>query len=79
MDVIPLCTNFQKTYLKTLRYFYAYIFEDRIYFFGDNKAPIFGHTDKMIHQYRYVMAFTNQVSHEPIRNPILAAPQAAGY
>jgi len=79
MDVISLCTNFQKSYLKPFRYFYANVFEDCIYFFCDNKAPIFGHTDKMIHQYRYVMAFTNQVSHEPIRNPILTTPQAAGY
>lgn len=79
MDVIPFCSNFQKPYFKPLGDFYANVLQDRIYFIGDYQTPVFGYTDKMIHQYRYVMAFTNQVSHDPIRNPILTTPQAAGY
>jgi hypothetical protein len=44
---------------------------------GAPNLSIFCYTNKMIHQYRYVKAFMNQVSHEPIRNPKLPSSQAA--
>ena len=79
MHMIPFCTNFQKSNFISLGNFDTNVFNNCVHFICDNKTSILCNTNKMTHQYRDVLAFTNQVSHEPIRNSILTTPQAAGY
>ena len=79
MNMVALGANFQKYNLITLRYFKTNIFQQLINRFGDHKTSILGHEHEMIHQQRYIMIFPNKLTHEPIRNPFLKPPQAAGY
>ena len=79
MNMVALGSNFQKPNLITFRYFKANVFQQLINFLSDHKPSILGHEHEMIHQQRYIMVFPNKLAHEPIRNPFLKPPQAAGY
>jgi hypothetical protein len=79
VNVVTLCSNFQKSDFITLGYFKTNIFQQLIDFFGDYKPSILGDEHEMIHQQRDIMIFSNKLTHEPIRNAFLKPPQAAGY
>ena len=79
VNMVALCSNFQKPDFIALRYLKTNDFQQLIDFFGDYKPPILGYEHEMIHQQRNIMVFSNKLTHEPIRNAFLKPPQAAGY
>ena len=79
MYVISYGTNFIKSYLVSIRYLFANLFQYSIYFTTYYKSSVFRHKHEMIYQYRYIMTLANKFCHELIRTTTATTPLAAWY
>ncbi len=79
MNMISFRIYLQKSYFKSIRYFFTNLAQYLVYFCTYYKSTVLRYTYKVIHLYRYVMAFTNKLSHRLIPTTTTSTPQAAGY
>src|SRR5665213_1990564 len=63
MNMIFVCSNFQKMYLKPAFNVFAHFYQTLFNIFRQNTSPIFYRTNQMIQQQSFVMPLMNMLAH----------------
>src|SRR5271157_323648 len=78
MNMILICSYFQKMYLIPFLYFKTYFLQRLINFLAKYYSPIFCWTHKVIQQYRYIMRFMYVLTLTHTYKVSIFTPRAAG-
>ena len=63
MHMVAVCPNLQKRDLVSLTDFQTDLLELLVYRRCEHRSPVFSWTHNVVHQYRYIVAFMDELAH----------------